>query len=236
MQINKNDNFLALIPARSGSKGINNKNLKKISYKKTLIELAYDVAKKSKFFDKIIVSTDSKIYKKYLESKKIFTPYLRPKKLAKDQTTDLELLNYELKKYEKYFNKRFDYVCLLQPTSPNRKIKHLADCIKKIKKNYFDSVWTISKIDKKFHPIKILKIQKEKIKYYNKDGSSFINRQALEDLYIRNGVAYFFSRNTILKKKSILPINTGYVIIKENVINIDTLEDLQKAKRNFRDK
>jgi CMP-N-acetylneuraminic acid synthetase len=49
-------------------------------------------------------------------------------------------------------------------------------------------------------------------------------------------VAYFFSRNTILKKKSILPINTGYVIIKENVINIDTLEDLQKAKRNFRDK
>lgn len=228
--------FLALIPARSGSKGIKNKNLKKISYKKTLVEAAYDIAKKSKFFDKIIVSTESEVYKNFLESKKISIPFLRPKKLAKDQTTDLELVNYELKKYEKYFNTKFNYVCLLQPTSPNRKIKHLAECIKKIKNKKFDSLWTISKIDKKFHPIKILKIQKEKIKYFSEKGSSFVNRQALEELYIRNGVAYFFSRNTILKKKSILPKKTGYVIINENIINIDSLNDLRKAKKEFNKK
>lgn len=236
MQIDKSNKFLAIIPARSGSKGIKNKNLKKISNKKTLIELAYDLAKKSKLFDKIIVSTDSKVYKRYLESKKIYIPYLRPKKLAKSQTTDLALLGHELKKYEKYFNVKYDYVCLLQPTSPNRKIKHLIECIKKIEQGHYDSVWTISKIDRKFHPIKILKIRRKKIKYFCKDGSSFINRQALEDLFIRNGIAYFFSRDAILKKKTILPINTGYVIIKENVINIDTLEDLQKAKREFNQK
>ncbi len=62
-------NILCIIPARSGSKGIKNKNLKKIKKNKTLIELAYDVAKKSKLFDKIIVSTDSNYYRKYLKKK-----------------------------------------------------------------------------------------------------------------------------------------------------------------------
>lgn len=52
-------NILCIIPARSGSKGIKNKNLRKIKNKKTLVELAFDVANKSKLFDKIIVSTDS---------------------------------------------------------------------------------------------------------------------------------------------------------------------------------
>ena len=63
--------MLCIIPARSGSKGIKNKNLKKIKKNKSLIELAFDIAKKSNLFDKIIVSTDSNYYKKYLKKKNI---------------------------------------------------------------------------------------------------------------------------------------------------------------------
>ena len=228
--------ILALIPARSGSKGIKNKNLKKINNNKTLIEAAFIIAKKSKLFDKILVSTDSNKYKKILEYKNILIPFLRPKNLAKNKTTDLEILSYALRKCEKFYNEKYHYICLLQPTSPNRKISHLKKCIKIIKKNNFDSVWTISKIDKKFHPIKILKIQKRKIKYFHKNGPSFVNRQHLNDLYIRNGLAYFFSRDTILKKKKILPENTGYVVIKENVFNIDNFNDLKKARIEFNTK
>ena len=59
-------NFLCIIPARSGSKGIKNKNLKKIK-NKSLIELSYDIALKSKIFTNIVVSTDSKKYQNYLK-------------------------------------------------------------------------------------------------------------------------------------------------------------------------
>ena len=61
-------NILCIIPARSGSKAIKNKNLQKIKENKSLIELAYDVAKKSKLFNEVIVSTDSENYQKILSS------------------------------------------------------------------------------------------------------------------------------------------------------------------------
>ena len=68
-----------------------------------------------------------------------------------------------------------------------------------------DALWTISKIDTKFNPIKQLTIDKNKLKYYSKDGFKFKSRQLLKNTYIRNGVAYFYSRKAILKFKKILP-------------------------------
>lgn len=223
-------NILCIIPARSGSKGIKNKNLKKIKKNKTLIELAYDVAKKSKLFDKIIVSTDSNYYRKYLK-KKILIDFLRPKKLSGDKINDLDLLEFELKRYQKFYKKKFDAICLLQPTSPFRKTTDLKLCYDIFKKNKFDAVWTISKISNKYHPIKILKLDKKKLIYFNNNGSSFVNRQDLNDVFIRNGIAYFFSNKTILKYKTILPKKSGYLIINRKIVNIDTPQDLINAKK-----
>ena len=121
--------MLCIIPARSGSKGIKNKNLRKIKKNKSLIELAFDIAKKSNLFDKIIVSTDSNYYKKYLK-KKILINFLRPKKLSGDNVNDLDLIKFELKRYQKYYKKKFDYVCLLQPTSPLERFPILSLVIK----------------------------------------------------------------------------------------------------------
>ena len=222
-------NFLCIIPARSGSKGIKNKNLKKIK-NKSLIELSYDIALKSKIFTNIVVSTDSKKYQNYLK-KKIPIDFLRPKFLSGDNVTDLDLLKYEIKRYQNFFNKKFKYVCLLQPTSPARTVKDLRNCKKIIINNKFDAVWTISKINNKFHPIKILKLKNKKLLYFNKDGSKFVNRQSLEEVFIRNGIAYFFSVKTILKNKNILPRNSGYLIIKRKIANIDKPEDLIEARK-----
>ena len=87
--------ILAIIPARSGSKGIKNKNSKKIIGNKTPIEYAYEIADKSKIFNKIIISTDSVLYKSYLKKKKIQIDFLRPKKLSKDYVTDLAVVKYD---------------------------------------------------------------------------------------------------------------------------------------------
>jgi|TARA_B110000008_G_scaffold264880_1_gene289540 CMP-N-acetylneuraminic acid synthetase len=223
-------NVLAIIPARSGSKGIKNKNIKKIN-NITLIERAYIVAKKSKIFDKIIISTDSPKYQNLMKKKNIDIFSLRSKKNSSDKSTDLQLLKYEIKKNEKIFKKKFSIIALLQPTSPMRNINDLKKCFQKIKKKKLDAVWTLSKIDKKFNPIKLLKIQKDKFDYYDNFGKNFVGRQLLNQYYIRNGIAYFFSRKSIVKLNTILPKKNGYIIINRKIVNIDDAQDLRNAQK-----
>ena len=74
-----------------------------------------------------------------------------------------------------------------------RNINDLKKCFQKIKKKKLDAVWTLSKIDKKFNPIKLLKIQKDKFDYYDNFGKNFVGRQLLNQYYIRNGIAYFLT-------------------------------------------
>ena len=221
---------LAIIPARSGSKGFKNKNIKKIN-NKTLIEIAYEVAKKTKIFTDILISTDSQKYKSILEKKGIFIDTLRSKKFSKDDTSDLELLTYEIKKFEKKKNTKVKYICLLQPTSPIRYVQDIKKCFNLLTSNKLEAVWTISKIDKKFHPIKILTTNNNKLKYFSSGGKNFVNRQSLKDNFIRNGIAYFFTRKSIINLKQILPLNSGFVEISRDIANIDTFQDFKKAKR-----
>jgi CMP-N,N'-diacetyllegionaminic acid synthase len=223
---------LAIIPARSGSKSFKNKNIKKIN-KKTLIEIAYQTAKNSKIFTDIIVSTDSIKYANILKKKKIFINSLRSKKFAKDNTTDLQLLNYEIKKYEIQHKKKINYISLLQPTSPLRTKKDLIKCFKLISNKKLDAVWTISKIDKKFNPIKVLVIKNHKLKYFSKLGPTFVSRQQLHESYIRNGIAYFFSRKAIMNYKKILPFNSSYIKINRKIVNIDSKKDFDIAKKIY---
>ena len=223
-------NILCIIPARSESKAIKNKNLKKIKNNKSLIELAYNIAKKSKLFNEVIVSTDSENYRKILRNK-IPIDFLRPKKLSGDKVNDLDVMRFELLRYQNFYQKSFDAICLLQPTSPFRKVSDLKYCYNILKKKKLDAVWTISEIDKKYHPIKILSTDKGNLTYHHKDGPKFVNRQGLNKIFIRNGIAYFFSTKTILKYKSILPRKSGYLIIKRRVVNIDTPQDLLIARK-----
>ncbi len=227
-------NILCIIPARSGSKGIKDKNIKKIK-NLTLIEHAYIFAKKLKKFDKIIVSTDSKKYLGYLRKYKYkFQKFLRPKNLAQKNITDLEVISYELKRYEKYFKKKFNYVVCLQPTSPIRKIQDFKKCFKILKQKKPDALWTVSKIDSKFNPIKQLIFKNDKLKYFSKDGPKFKSRQLLKNTYIRNGVAYFYSRKTILNYKKVLPNNSLYYEIKNKYVNIDNTVDLNLARKLYK--
>ena len=226
-------NFLCIIPARSGSKEIKNKNIKKIN-NLTLIEHAYIFCNKFKEFKSIIVSTDSKKYLSFLKKYNYkYNEFLRPKSIATKNSTDLEVLTYELKRYEKYLKKKFDYVAFFPPTSPIRNISDIKKCLKIIKLKKPDALWTISKIDTKFNPVKQLIIKNKKLKYFSPDGHKFKSRQLLGKTYIRNGVGYFFSRKTILKYKKILPNNSLHYEIKNTYVNIDTIDELKFAERFF---
>ena len=120
---------------------------------------------------------------------------------------------------------------MLQPTSPIRKRKQIIEILDFIIENNYDSVWTVSVTDLKFHPIKQLKIEKGLLKYVMQEGYSLPTRQSLYNTYHVNGLVYAFSRDCIIKQKSRIGKKTAPFIIKEKVINIDTLEDFKEAEK-----
>ena len=86
--------------------------------------------------------------------KKIFK---RPSNLSGDFVSDFDVMRHALKFSEKFYKTKFELVLMIQPTSPMRKKKHIIDCIKLFfKKKGTTSVWSVSKLDTKFHPLKIL--------------------------------------------------------------------------------
>lgn len=225
----KNKKILAIIPARGGSKGLKNKNLKKIK-DKSLIEITANLLNKIKIIDYKIISSDKK--KINLEAKKFKLNYLfdRPKILSGDQVSDMQVLNFTLKKVEKILNQKFDIILLIQVTCPLRKKLHIEKAIKLLIKEKYDAVWSINQVDKKYHPFKQLLIKNKKLKFFDKiRGKKIIARQQLNNTFIRNGAVYAFTRSSILKNDA-LPNNSGFIETEE-LISIDNLVDLKKVEK-----
>jgi len=228
-------NVLGIIPARSGSKGIPNKNIKIIN-DKPLIYYTIKRAKNSKLITDLIASTDSKKYKKIFEKFKVQT-ILRPKNLSTDNSKIVDVIIYTLKLVEKLKKKNYDFICLLQPTSPLRKKNEIDTSIKKIKKLNANSLISIYKIEEP-HPYKLFYLKNKKIEFFNKKYKKVTNRQQLPVFFKSTGNIYIFDRNTILKKKSIYGKKIVYDIIKKGkILNIDDKKDLILAKnylKNFK--
>ena len=220
--------IIAVIPARGGSKGIKLKNLKKINGK-SLIRITAEFVHKCKFFDYATLSTDHNKISKEARKYKIDI-VKRPKKLSGDKISDTKVLLHAVEEIEKFTKLNFDIVVMLHPTSPLRKINDVRNCIKMLIKKKYDSVWTISKTDSKFHPDKQLQLKKNKIKYYSKKGPNIFYRQQLDQVYYRNSNAYVIRKNFLKKKKTLFSKNTGSVIVKSKQISIDNLEDINFVK------
>lgn len=215
--------------ARSGSKGIANKNLKKIG-KFSLVSLVGKICKGIKIIDNSVISTDSiKIGKEGNKNNLDFF-FLRPKKISGDKIPDQEVLFHALKKAEIKYKKQFDIVVSLPPTTPTRKRGEVVKAIKKMIDKKFSSLWTVSITDSKFHPDKALKISKNNLKFFTEKGRTIFYRQQLNKIYHRNGVAYVVRRN-LIQNKILINRNTGFLVSKTNHISIDTKKDLIKAKK-----
>lgn len=221
--------ILALVPARGGSKGIKLKNLKKINGK-SLIQITSEFIDKCKFFDLKVVSSDNK---KIIEHSKDleFEIVKRSNKLSGDRVSDFQVIQESLIFIKDNLKYDFDYLIYLQPTSPVRKKKHLLDTIKKVIKFKYEGSWSVTKVDTKYHPLKSLKIVKNKLKLFDNRGQSIIARQMLNSVYIRNGVFYIFDIKSLIKNKSIYLKKILPSITEYKTANIDNLTDLSLAKK-----
>ena len=227
--IKKKLKILGIIPARGGSKEIKRKNLLKIGGK-TLVELAIKSAKKSKLLTRIILSSEDKEILKIAKKAGVEIPFIRPKKLAKDNSSTFSVLKHAVKWLEKNENWRADIIVILQPTTPFRKGTHIDAVVKLLLKSRSDAAITIKKVSYPSHWL--LKIvNKNKISNLFKGGNRYLRRQDVPQTYQPAGLVSAMTRKLLFSLKTTLPAGDtrGYIIPSKFGINIDSSHDYKLA-------
>ena len=138
---------IAIIPARSGSKGLKDKNIRLLNGK-PLLAYTIEAALKSKCYDTVMVSTDSKKYAKIAMEYGAEVPFLRGDENSKDNASPWEVVKEVLLKY-KELGKEFDTFTLLQPTSPLRNAKDIKNAYAELKEKNANAVVSMCELDRK---------------------------------------------------------------------------------------
>jgi len=218
--------IIALICARGNSKGIKNKNLLRFK-NTTLLGNAIRQARKSKYINRVVVSTDS--YKIAKEAKKNNgeVPFMRPSKLAHSRSPEIKTWQHAIKFLNK--KKDIDYFVSVPTTAPLRKISDIDRCIKKAIKGKLDIVFTASKSLKNPY-FNIVKLNKKKLNLACEGKNKIFRRQDAPECYDLTTACYVFKPKYISENKNIYRGKTGLVLLpKERAIDIDDKFDYKIA-------
>ena len=220
----KNKKILGIIPARGGSKGVKRKNILKAGGR-PLIAWTIVEAKKSRYLDRLILSSEDSEIIAVAKKWGCEVPFVRPKKLAKDETPGIEPVLHAIKTLPQ----KYDFVVLLQPTSPLRSVADIDGCIKRCVDGNFPACVSVTEPDKS--PYWMYRIEKKGfIRPLLKSKRSATSRQQLPKSYILNGAVYVADCKWLLHYKAFIAKGTvGYVMPKERSIDIDSELDLKLA-------
>ena len=221
---------LAVVPARSGSKGIPDKNMLVVGGM-SLIARAGEVLAALDFVDAKVISTDSDRYAQEGEAHGLSAPFRRPEELSRDDTPATAVLQHALAEAERVDGGTFDVILLLEPTSPTRTADDVRAAAELLVSSGADSIVTVSRVDAKFHPDKLLELSDGKLSFHTSAGASIQARQQLAgDFYFRNGCCYALRRECIVERQAIITENTLPLVVEHPVANIDTLDDVRLAE------
>lgn len=220
--------MLAIIPARSGSKGVPKKNIKELAGA-PLISYTIKAAKKSEFITRVIVSTDSEEIADVARKYGAEVPFLRPAELATDDAKAIDVYLYTIERLNLENDEQINEFLVLLPTSPLRNYMDIDQAIKIFKKKNADSV--ISVTETEYPPQWIKRISEKGILEDYIQGLNNLNRQEYEKTYIPNGAIYIFKYN-VLKKEYNYYTDKTYPYIMPNIrsIDIDTPLDFMIAE------
>lgn len=178
------EKILAIIPARSGSKGLKDKNIKMMNGK-PMIAYTIEAAQNSKIFEDIIISTDSEKYAEIAKKYGGSVPYLRDKKLANDNAKSSDVILDILNRVEK----KYDSFIMLQPTSPLRTEKNIIEAYKMYLEKKANSVVSVCEMEHSPLWANILN-EERRMDSFLKGIDVNKNRQELETYYRINGALY----------------------------------------------
>jgi CMP-N,N'-diacetyllegionaminic acid synthase len=213
--------ILGIIPARSGSKRLKNKNIK-LLLGRPLIAYTIQAGLKSKLLDKLIVSTDSLKIADIARKYKAEIPFIRPKILAKDNTPMTAVLKHAVRQVEKKSGQKVALIVLLQPSSPLRKKEDIDYAINKIIKTKADSLVSVCRLENTANPYLIKKVKAGRLYPYLKCGQQ-MKQQARDTLYRLNGALYLVKRDILMRKNTLYGSDTRTMIMDKNAsVDIDT--------------
>lgn len=228
--------ILCLIPARSGSKGLKDKNIRDFKGK-PLIAHSILQAKECDFVEsmRIIVTTDSKKYAEVAKKYGAEVPFIRPHDISQDMSTDLEFIKHAVHWLKENENYEADIILQLRPTQPLRKVEDINKTLSIFIENYanYDSLRTVIEFEKS--PYKMYRINNNVLEPLFTSVDDITNepynqcRQKLPTTYLHNGYIDILKTSILQEDKisgsKILP----YIMNKKDTIDIDTEEDWLKA-------
>ncbi len=224
--------IFGLIPARGGSKGIPGKNLRTLGGK-SLVQRAWEAAKASGVVERVILSTDSEEIAAHGRSLGIDVPFIRPADIAQDNTPMIAVLKHLLE-FLRSTGDVPDAIVLLQPTAPLRLPEHLREAARLLQDGV-DSVVSVTEVPQHFSPHFLMKITPDgSLTYFMPDGSTVKRRQDAPRAYSRNGIVYLFRVSSFEKYQDIYGEKSVPLLVPpEATINLDTLEDWERAEQHF---
>jgi CMP-N-acetylneuraminic acid synthetase len=224
-----NTRVLAVVPARSGSKGIPDKNMQVLG-DYSLIARAGLTLKACPSVDRAIISTDSPTYAAEGRAYGLEAPVLRPLELSSDTAGAVETVIDAVNGAETHYGEFFGIVLIVEPTCPLRRPDDIEGALKMLVETGADSVVTVSRADTKYHPHKLLRIEQDRLTFYDPAGAAVKTRQSLEQLYYRNGACYALTRRCLIEQKVIFCANSRGYVIDRVILNIDEPLELEFAR------
>lgn len=221
---------LGLIPARGGSKGVPRKNIRLLAGK-PLLQYTAEAALAAHQLSRVVLTTEDAEIAEVGRQCGLDVPFLRPQELAQDFTPTLPVIQHALRWLANHGDS-YDAVCLLQPTSPLRTAETINGCIDLFYQYDADCVVTMETVPEKYNPHWVyFKNNQGFMQLSTGETDPIPRRQALPPAYHREGSVYVTRCAVILDQNSLYGNKVvGYLLNDSNSINIDTMEDWDRAE------
>ena len=215
----QNKKILAVIPARGGSKRLPRKNILELAGK-PLIEWTISAAKESQHIDKVVVTSDDKDILALSEKNNINT-IVRPASLASDKASTVDVVLHSIEN----MNDEYDYIVLLQPTSPLRAAQHIDAAIVEMFEKNAESVVSVTKTEHSPLWSNVLPEDRPMNNFFGSDIEG-VRSQDLVPYYRLNGAIYIVNTNKFIDaKRFVSNMSFAYIMPAENSVDIDTRFD-----------
>jgi len=218
---------LGIIPARGGSKRIPRKNLIKLAHK-PLIAYTIEAGLHSPYIDTLVVSTDDREIADVAITHNAQVPFLRPIELARDESCTFEAIRHSIEYYRDIEKREFDFVVLLQPTSPLRDSSDINEALEFLIYKRADAVISVCEVEHSPLWTNTLPVDLSMAGFLRADVKN-LHSQDLRRYYRLNGAIYICNTRRLLAEKSFFIMDNvyAYIMPKEKSVDVDTMLDLK---------
>ena len=227
--------IVAVIPARAGSKGVSNKNLRELAGK-PLIAWCIEAVRACLEIDRVILSTDCQEIADVARHYGANVPFIRPAELARDESSTISTVVHAVEWIEKNEGYCADFVMCLQPTSPLCATQDMQGSIDLLKAKNADGVVSVTASEA--HPFWMKQVDRDgRLTDFMPSPRSVHRRQDLPELYSLNGAIYLAQRGVVVEQKTwYTPKTYGYIMPISRSLDINTPWDLYLADLIMQDK